>query len=67
MSWLLQSLTTGAGIVAASGFYEFTELGHSLWQSVGMVPGDELRRVIIPLVTVCTVSTETGSLCSAQV
>jgi hypothetical protein len=65
MSWLLQSLTTGAG-VAESGFYEVTKLGYLLSQPVRFVPGDELQRVIIPSVTICAVATEKGPLYSTQ-
>jgi hypothetical protein len=67
MSWLLQSVTTDAGV---AGFYEVTELGYLLSQSVGFVPGYELQHVIIPSVTVwtvCTLATKTDSLCSTQV
>jgi hypothetical protein len=30
-----------------SSLYEVTELGHSLWHSVGVVPGDDYQFVIL--------------------
>jgi hypothetical protein len=64
-SWLLHGLKTGAG-VAASGFNEVTDLDFLLSQSVGLLLGDELQRVVIPSVTVCDAIRETGTPCSTR-
>jgi trypsin len=45
-SWSLQSRTTNA-VVAASDFYEVTESGFFLSESVDLVPGDEYQLVIL--------------------
>jgi hypothetical protein len=34
-------------LLLSSRLYEVTELGHLLWQSVGLVPGDDYQIVIL--------------------